>query len=190
MSTKLRSEALRKMLAENIEQSAATPAPLTLTGAGAVPEPKINQAEEDSRLPTPDSGVFVKRINQSIDLSSDRVVRDVVAPPAEEAPTTAVAVEPPMASELIYAFRAMEPIDPPAPAPPRGEKLSVLLSASDLAILEKFHQDARGAGIKMRKGGNPSLFVRAALRLLDDVGSHDADQWANIVAATLRDSRS
>ena len=189
MSTKSRSEALRKMLAQNIEQSAATPAPLTMTGAGAVPEPKIDQAEEESRLLTPDSGT-VTLASHSTTLGGEKVVQDVVAPLHERTSITEVAVEPPKANERIYTFRAMEPIDPPAPAAPRGEKLSVLLSASDLAILDKFHQDARGAGIKMRKGGNPSLFVRAALRLLDDVGSHDADQWANIVAATLRDSRS
>jgi len=176
------------MLAQNIEQSAATPASLTLTGAGAVPEPKVDQTEEESRVLTPESGVPVNQTPLP-EIRGERVHQDVVAPPTQ-ASTTDVAVEPPMASERIYTFRAIEPIDSPSPAPPRGEKLSVLLSASDLAILEKFHQDARGAGIKMRKGGNPSLFVRAALRLLDDVGSHDADQWANIVAATLRDSRS
>ena len=97
----------------------------------------------------------------------------------------------PSATPLANALKAMAPVLPreePSAIPP-PEKLSVLLGASELAILERFHEDARGAGIKMRKGGNPSLFVRAALRLLDQVGAQNAEEWARIVAGSLHDTR-
>jgi len=188
VSTKTRSEALRKLLAETIEQSAATPAPLTVSGVGAGPEATVSTGDEHpAKVTTPDSGLVV--VEKEL-VSPPTVTADVDLPIAEvtqpkRAPAqdylTSPAVRRPNESPLPPA-----PIAPPAPS---GEKLSVFLGPRDLAILERFHEDARGAGIKMRKGGNPSLFVRAALRLLDDVGSRNADDWAQIVASTLRDAR-
>jgi hypothetical protein len=70
------------------------------------------------------------------------------------------------------------------------EKLSVTLEPDDIAVLERFHEAARAAGVRMRKGANPSLFIRAALRLLNEVGEEDPDQWARRVAAVLRERSS
>lgn len=184
MSSKARSNALRKLLAENIEQSAATPAPLTLTGAGTIPAASPEASSYiTGKVMTPDSGVLDSETTASLpnaETFASEIARKSVAPPpiaSVEQPAkitrSAAAVEPPLVR----------------PAPPRPEKLSVLLNASELAILERFHEDARGAGIKMRKGGNPSLFVRAALQLLDEVGSRNVDEWARIIATSIRDSR-
>jgi hypothetical protein len=188
VSTKARSDALRKLLAETIEQSAATPAPLTVTGVGAGPEAPGSPREENSdEVPTPDSGLTLVEKElvspPAVTADGDLPIAEVMQPERALAQDylTAPAVRRPNESALPSA-----PIAPPASI---GEKLSVFLGPRDLAILERFHEDARGAGIKMRKGGNPSLFVRAALRLLDDVGSRNADDWAQIVASTLRDAR-
>jgi len=185
MSSKARSNALRKLLAENIEQSAATPAPLTLTGAGTIPAgPSGAVSSIPAEVMTPDSCIlgaesFAPSLAVAEAFASSIAAKSVSPPPI--AP-----VEP-----LATILRSAAAVEPALvlPAPPRPEKLSVLLNASELAILERFHEDARGAGIKMRKGGNPSLFVRAALQLLDEVGSRNADEWARIIAASIRDSR-
>ena len=184
MSAKARSDALRKILAQNIEQSAATPAPLTVTGAGTGPAGFADS--ESAKFPevmTPESGVSA---------AEDYVGSAPVVPPEpvqdenKDALPSIISLEP-----LTIAAKAIALVSPSREptAISRPEKLSVLLGASELAILERFHEDARGAGIKMRKGGNPSLFVRAALRLLDQVGAQNADEWARIVAGSLHDAR-
>ena len=184
MSAKARSDALRKILAQNIEQCAVTPAPLTVTGAGTVPTGLPNEGSATTReVMTPESGVLTAEdyagrvpVEPSEPVLVDN--RDVLRNSVSSGP-------------LTVAAKAIAPV-PPKQEPtaiPRPEKLSVLLGASELAILERFHEDARGAGIKMRKGGNPSLFVRAALRLLDQVGAQNADEWARIVAGSLHDAR-
>lgn len=184
MSAKARSDALRKILAQNIEQSAVTPAPLTVTGAGAVPTglPGAESATT-TEVMTPESGVLPAEVHtEPVPVELREPVQDNI----RVVLSNSVSPEP-----LIFAVKAIAPV-PPKPEPaaiPRPEKLSVLLGASELAILDRFHEDARGAGIKMRKGGNPSLFVRAALRLLDQVGAQDADEWARIVAGSLHDAR-
>jgi len=188
MSAKARSDALRKILAQNIEQSAATPAPLTLTGAGTVPvvsESHVSVKVTPKEVMTPETGVL---------LAEDRVLAPASVAAAEmlEDEKTDDSQHPtPTPSPLANAVKAIAPVLPRQEpiAIPRPEKLSVLLGASELAILERFHEDARGAGIKMRKGGNPSLFVRAALRLLDQVGAQNVDEWARIVAGSLHDVR-
>ena len=185
MSTKTRSDALRKLLAERIEQSAATPAPLTITGVGAGPEePLSNDEERPVKVMTPDSRLpIIDRVASSTAKAEDLdavEVSKVDRDQPQEFPTPAA---------LQTQNASVSPTARNTSPGPAGEKLSVLLGPRDLAILERFHEDARGAGIKMRKGGNPSLFVRAALRLLDDVGTRNADDWAQIVASTLREAR-
>ena len=184
MSTKTRSDALRKILAETIEQSAATPAPLTITGVGAGPEepPPIDERSLVDVM-TPDSRLLTTDLVGSSTAIGEQP--DTIQPQIEPAPAHGLA---PPAARQTQTGSLLSPAHLAAPRP-AGEKLSVLLGPRDLAILERFHEDARGAGIKMRKGGNPSLFVRAALRLLEDVGTRNADDWAQIVASTLREAR-
>jgi len=184
MSSKSRSNALRKLLAENIEQSAATPAPLTVTGAGTIPAAPPEAVSYTTEVMTPDSGIAEAETSASLIASAGAFASDIAA--KSVSPPPIAPVEP-----LATILRSAALLEPALvlPAPPRPEKLSVLLNARELAILERFHEDARGAGIKMRKGGNPSLFVRAALQLLDEVGSRNADEWARIIAASIRDSR-
>lgn len=186
MSAKARSEALRKILAQNIEQSAATPAPLTVTGAGTIPTvPEDLKRVKPLEVMTPESGVPLEK-----DRAEPTSINQLEPGDVQESDVFPYIV--PGLTPLANALKAMAPVLPreePAASIPRPEKLSVLLGASELAILERFHEDARGAGIKMRKGGNPSLFVRAALRLLDQVGAQNADEWAKIVAGTLHDAR-
>lgn len=185
MSTKTRSDALRKLLAETIEQSAVTPAPLTITGVSAGPdEPLSNNEGRPAGVMTPDS-----RLGAIVREASPTALAE--EPDAVEAPQ----VERAQAQVFSMPAAVQTPnervLPPPRIASPgtAGAKLSVLLEPRDFAILERFHEDARGAGIKMRKGGNPSLFIRAALRLLDDVGTRNPSDWAQIVASMHRDSR-
>jgi len=184
MSAKARSDALRKILAQNIEQSAATPAPLTVTGAGTGPAGFADS--ESAKFPevmTPESGVLTAA-GQALAAPVEQL--EPVQNEKRDVSLSAVTSEP-----RPIADKATAPVLPrqELTAIPRPEKLSILLGASELEILERFHGDARGAGIKMRKGGNPSLFVRAALRLLDQVGAQNADEWARIVAGSLHDTR-
>lgn len=227
MSTKTRSDALRKLLAETIEQSASTPAPLTITGVGASPtEPTSVDEGDTAEVPIADSGLstslgigypatplgeirppdisaFTSR--PAIELEERPLAAAIKTQPAEvptpdsrllELPSSSAEVAKAKEEQALQtpgaARKPQERLPPPihsAKPGPAREKLSVLLESRDLAILQRFHEDARDAGIKMRRGGNPSLFVRAALRLLDDVGTRDADEWAQIVASTLREGQ-
>ena len=185
MSTRTRSNALRKILAETIEQSAATPAPLTITGVGASPEESPSNAEGSlTEVMTPDSRLITTDLAGSL-TTIDKEPVTIQVSRIGRGPARSLT---PPAARQTQNESLMPPARTGSPRP-TGEKLSVLLGPRDLAILERFHEDARGAGIKMRKGGNPSLFVRAALRLLEDVGARNADDWAQIVAATLREAR-
>ena len=184
MSAKARSDALRKILAQNIEQSAVTPATLSVTGVGTAPIGLADQEGDNTqKVMTPESGVLTAA-GEALAAPVEQL--EPVQNNKRDVSPSAVTSDPrPIAAKAIApVLPRQEPT-----AIPRPEKLSILLGASELEILERFHGDARGAGIKMRKGGNPSLFVRAALRLLDQVGAQNADEWARIVAGSLHDAR-
>ncbi len=67
---------------------------------------------------------------------------------------------------------------------PKWEKANVTLEPRDLAILQRSDAQARAYGFRIRKGGNPSLFVRAGLRLLDELVDRDPEAWIKRIAAT------
>jgi len=66
--------------------------------------------------------------------------------------------------------------------PPTWEKANVTLEPQDLAILKRSDQHARAYGSRIREGGNPSLFVRAGLRLLDELCDRDPEAWIKRIA--------
>ena len=176
-----RSASLRAMLAATLEEGATTPSAVTATGAGLPPQAEAVVAPSDPPssappvLPSQESGLPTPAALAS----QDRV--EPSAEEEEEAPATGTPLAP------IREVPAVAP--PPANGARRvaWEKLSITLERDDLAVLERFHESARAAGVRMRKGGNPSLFIRAALRLLSEVGEEDPDQWARRVAAVIRE---
>jgi hypothetical protein len=72
----------------------------------------------------------------------------------------------------------------PAPAAKGWDKLSITLSRSDFGILDVQTGQARAAGIKMRRGGNPSVFLRAALRNLEALRLTNPTAWLDLVRET------
>jgi len=98
--------------------------------------------------------------------------------PHPASPTAATA--PQITSVIERSLRAPErPV-----RSPKWEKANVTLEPRDLAILQRSDSQARDYGFRIRKGGNPSLFVRAGLRLLDELGERDPAEWIKRIAAT------
>ncbi len=71
------------------------------------------------------------------------------------------------------------------PKAPTWQKANVTLEPEDMAILDHSDARARSYGFRIRKGGNPSLFVRAGLRLLNDLLEKDPDIWVKRIAETI-----
>jgi phage tail sheath protein FI len=98
-----------------------------------------------------------------------------IAEAGPPAPTTAASQPAPP------VVTAQQPAPPVALAPAAKAKPYVnqthLLRLSDVDIIERQTEIARAAGVKMRKNGNPSLIVRAALRLLEEVREKSPDEW-------------
>lgn len=91
------------------------------------------------------------------------------------APTHAAAVGIP---EFRAPLRAHERIVKPS----KWEKANVTLEPRDRNSRTGGSQ-ARSYGFRTRKGGNPSLFIRAGLRLLDELGERDPEAWIKRIAA-------
>ena len=152
-------------------------APVGVTGA-SFPAP----VSADSRVKTLDDVIMPRpsEENQSPDqpptplISSDQTTSRIIEMP-EPTPEAARPTD-------LDGFRA------PLRAPerpsklPKWEKANVTLEPRNLAILERSDQQARAYGFRIRKGGNPSLFVRAGLRLLDELGDRDPEAWIKRIA--------
>ena len=170
--------ALKARLAKQLEDDASTAAPVTITGAGGV------QTSQESRLLTPDSSnpavASLVRSAPGFDQAGSKSTHDVQAASLVESRSLESGV-------MTFSPASATPNGGSArPIAARYEKLSILLEPSDLALLEQFYAIARAAGIRMRKGGNPSLFMRAALRSLNELNQADPEAWAERVAAAVR----
>lgn len=100
---------------------------------------------------------------------------------------------PSAAAELPVAPPLAGPVttQPTTSTPSRAwEKLSITLNRSDFQILESQTARARAAGIRMRRGGNPSVFLRAALRNLEALRITNPTAWLELVRAAASSERS
>jgi hypothetical protein len=174
-ATSKRSDALKAALAASIQTAAKSGAEVTVFGAGRAPE-------QESGVGTHDSSV-----------RADEERLGVTPPPtatfSAESEATEPIEEPARAHELPAPAERFEAhfvaVPQNLPKGPTWEKRSITLENSDLDILERFHASARDAGVKMRRGGNPSLFVRAALRAFDELSEANPQAWAQRLAAVL-----
>jgi len=181
MSGTKRSDALKSMLAASIRTAADTPSDLTIVGAGKAPEAEAPSGSQES-------GVGSRGLGEE-----GRELGSGEPPPSAAESTIAsesTSANPP-ARENHGAVR-LAPIAPSfAPRPPMPTKapawakLTITLEQSDFDVLDRFHAEAREAGVKLRRGGNPSLFIRAALRAFDELSEEQPNMWAQRVAAVI-----
>ena len=170
-----RSARLRSMIAATVTDAAENAAPVGFTGA-SFPAP----IPTDSRVKTPDEiAEELSSHNASHPEPSPATVVETVEPLAPVADAPAPSMAPiPVNVKSRAPLRAPErPVKSP-----KWEKANVTLEPRDLAILERSDQQARAYGFRIRKGGNPSLFVRAGLRLLDELGDRDPEAWIKRIA--------
>jgi hypothetical protein len=182
-STKRRADAIKAALALNLRESIGNAADVTIIGAGKPPEPK-------SGVMTPESGLAVVP-PASPELGTTPEVHNVASPSTDRpfvriasAPRTSGSGKPRKRHDLAASIASIVP-SPAAAKQATYAKMSITLTASDLEVIERFHSVAREAGVKLRKGGNPSLFLRAALREFDDLGDNDPQAWARRLASVL-----
>lgn len=162
-----RSELLRDVIAEQLADAAEEAAAVSVIGAGAGPK------TQNSVVTTPDS-----RIGPA---------NEVPAPsPVISAPPTPIAAEPqPSAIDIPPTLRrTIQPPETTSTKTPSWQKISITLAPQDFDILSRLEEKARRRGVKMRKGGNPSLIVRTALRLLDELQDEAPEAWLGRIAAT------
>ena len=133
-----------------------------------------HQAEEAATVPTDPPQLYNEPISDLGQPENDKI-RSEVSSLVRPAPIEG------LHRPVIYAR-------PPSPSP-GWVKLSVTIEQRDVAILDRFHEDARAAGLPLRKGGNPSMFIRAALRMLDEMSETDPEGWASRVAAVSHHDR-
>ena len=171
-----RSDRLRSMIAATVMDAAENAAPVGVTGA-SFPAP----VSADSRVKTPDE-------------MAEELISSKTAHPEPSSATAVQAVEPlaplpvapaPSTAPIPGIAESRAPLRAPerAAKAPKWEKANVTLQPRDLAILERFDAQARAYGFRIRKGGNPSLFVRAGLRFLDELSDQDPEGWINRIAA-------
>lgn len=170
-----RSDRLRSMIAATVTDAAENAAPVGITGA-SLPAP----SSPKSRVKTLDDIAIPRPSDENRSdgqIATPSISLETTSPPVVEvaAPTSATDI-----AEYRAPFRA------PARTvkPPKWEKANVTLEPQDLAILEHSDQQARSYGFRLRKGGNPSLFVRAGLRLLHELGELDPEAWIKRIAET------
>jgi len=171
--TAKRSDRLRSIIAATVTDAAENAAPVTVTGAGLSEAEAANSQE--SRLKT-------SPVPATPAQEEHRTVGAAPAPP-QSLPRLAspgVAAAQQTSSAVERSLRAPErPV-----RSPKWEKANVTLEPRDLEILQRSDSQAREYGFRIRKGGNPSLFVRAGLRLLDELGDRDPEEWIKRIAAT------
>lgn len=68
--------------------------------------------------------------------------------------------------------------------------LSIALSRSDFGFLAAQSGQARAAGIKIRRGGNLSVFLRAALRNLEALRLNNPAAWLEVVRSAAMSENS
>jgi hypothetical protein len=184
-----RSDRLRSIIAATVSDAAADAAPVTVTGSSMATtdrhKPSVAQRDApDTVVVSPGAEAPAplksKAIGNATDLAPDLVT--AIAAPQQRRPADQAATTEPRAKRGDHraALRA-----PQRPARlPKWEKANVTLEPLDLAILQRSDVQARAYGFRIRKGGNPSLFVRAGLRLLDELGDRDPEEWIKRIAAT------
>ena len=150
---------------------------LTASASGEGPEPPASVVAGVNALPTPpsrESGVPTHAPGAAAELL-----------PAEPAPAAAPEAVPPAAAAVAARTPAPSHALPAPAAVAKGwEKLSITLARSDFGILDVQTGQARAAGIKMRRGGNPSVFLRAALRNLEALRLTNPSAWLELVRGT------
>lgn len=162
---------------------------LAASASGEGPEPPRSVIAGVNALPTPttpESGVMTSEPPKPADIPAVGTERAGGAAPAAATPEPATAAAP---ATPLPAPAAAVPLPEvptvPAPAPAASakgwDKLSITLSRSDFGILEVQTGQARAAGIKMRRGGNPSVFLRAALRNLEALRLTNPAAWVELV---------
>jgi len=154
-------------------------------GAGKAPEAETPGGSQES-------GVGSRGLGKE-DVWKPEAAADMQPPTAEgaiateTAPTNGAALESsaPEKPPVVPLFVPRPPVAPKAPA---WGKLTITLEQSDFDILDRFHVSAREAGLKLRRGGNPSLFIRAALRAFEEQSEERPDLWAErLVGVMARD---
>jgi len=168
--TAKRSDRLRSMIAATVTDAAENAAPVTVTGAGL----SESGNPQESRLKT-------APIPSAPAHEENRAAEAAPALPEHLAPLASPTVVAPQKISVVE--RSLRAPERPVRSP-KWEKANVTLEPRDLAILQHSDSQARQYGFRIRKGGNPSLFVRAGLRLLDELGDRDPEEWIKRIAAT------
>ena len=160
---------VRERIAKNliVAKNATDDAPTTLiAGTGALQATTIDSPK------TQESGVQTSEATP--------VAAAEEAPPGlQSVPSTIVAGPPSVPPP------AMPEVTPPA----KWAKLSVTLHPGDFAIVDQQTTQARTAGIRLRRGGNPSIFVRAGLRNLEALRLTNPSAWAELIRSVASSER-
>ena len=176
-ATTKRSDALKKLLATSIQTASDTPSDLTVFGAGKPPD-------QDSGVATPESYLEVAEQSEASSIVGSASTEGAVEI-AEVAPDEPVVPDSPPLLRVPLPAPALFLSQRSAAKPTGWAKLSITLEPGDLEILDRFHASARDAGVKLRRGGNPSLFVRAALRAFEELSETRPEAWAERLAGVI-----
>jgi hypothetical protein len=197
MSTK-RSDRLRSLISATVADAAADTAPVTITGASlagvrvAVADEPITELIEKQKTvpgkPLPKSPVEeeAEALPASLASAESKISLDaqpiqvVEIPTMPETPVPSV-VTPASVSQMTRTIHS--PIS--SAKKKTWEKISLTLEEQDLRILDDSDRTARVSGLRLRRGGNPSLFVRAGLRLLEQLRRDNPEAWLDQVSATI-----
>jgi hypothetical protein len=183
-----RSDRLRSIIAATVSDAAEDAAPVTVTGSGMT---TANRRKPSAESPEPSEPHHVLPDAETAKPSTVIATAESsteVAPTIGASPERVPASAPQVATidagdgrrNVHAALRA-----PQRPTKiPKWEKANVTLEPRDLAILLRSDAQARAYGFRIRKGGNPSLFVRAGLRLLEELSDRDPEAWVRQIAAT------
>ncbi len=190
-----RSDRLRSIIAATVTDAAEDAAPVTVTGSGITPSDQrdytsrtaplrraLPLSSESGQLQAQDQFNALERGYEHPASANPTAQPRSVLLPTPIAPSTRAGL-----TDVNDSRSAVRPAlrAPERPTKIRTwEKANVTLEPRDLAILRRSDAQARAYGFRIRKGGNPSLFVRAALRLLDELIDRDPEGWIKRIAAT------
>jgi hypothetical protein len=187
-----RSDRLRSIIAATVSDAAEDAAPVTVTGSGmtstsahkpSAESPELSEPQHVSSNLQPASPLAIAAPESSTE------VFPTVGPSPEYVPASVPDAGTTQGTTTDVGDRRRS-VHPALRAPqrptkiPKWEKANVTLEPRDLAILQRSDAQARAYGFRIRKGGNPSLFVRAGLRLLEELGDRDPEAWIRQIAAT------
>jgi len=192
-----RSDRLRSIIAATVTDAADDAAPVTVTGSGMT---RADQRDSRVRAASPPEPADIPSRSESV-LPHPPAEFSAVEPAYEHRAPADLSVQPqsvrsstPTAPTAIASVRDSSATQSAARSPlrapegptrlPKWEKANVTLEPRDLAILRRSDAEARAYGFRIRKGGNPSLFVRAGLRLLDELIDRDPEGWIKRIADT------